>query len=76
MWYRNPARIALAWLLAKKPWIVPIPGTKRVERIIDYIGATDISFTQAELTEINNTLASFEILGARYPEEQEALTGK
>lgn len=72
----TPAQIALAWLLAQKPWIVPIPGTKRIERVSENIGAVDITFTSHELAEINSTLDSFDIQGARYPEEQERLTGR
>lgn len=72
----TPARIALAWLLAQKPWIVPIPGTKHVNRIEDNIGAVDVHFTADELTEIRSHLDSFVIEGARYPKEQEELTGK
>ena len=62
----TPARIAIGWLLAQKPWIVPIPGTKRIERIRENIGGADI----------RRHLDSIEIIGARYPEDQEALTGK
>ncbi|MEX2594682.1 MAG: aldo/keto reductase [Anditalea sp.] len=72
----TPARIALGWLLAQKPWIVPIPGTKRIERIKENIGATEISFSAEELNQIRQHLESIEISGARYPEEQEKLTGK
>lgn len=72
----TPARIALGWLLAQKPWIVPIPGTKRVERIEENIGGADILFTQKELEDIRRHLDSFEIIGERYPEEQERLTEK
>lgn len=72
----TPARIALAWLLAQKPWIVPIPGTKRVSRIEDNIGAIDIQFSESELADIRKHLNSFTIEGARYPKEQEELTGK
>lgn len=72
----TPARIALAWLLAQKPWIVPIPGTKHINRIEDNIGAADIKFTPKELTDIRRHLDSFVVEGARYPKEQEELTGK
>ena len=71
----TPARIALGWLLAQKPWIVPIPGTKRIERIKENIGGVDIQFTTDELTEIRRHLDSIEITGARYPEDQEKMTG-
>lgn len=72
----TPARIALAWLLAQKPWIVPIPGTKHINRIEDNIGAVEVHFSDAELAEIRRHLDSFVIEGARYPKEQEELTGK
>ena len=72
----TPARIAIGWLLAQKPWIVPIPGTKRIERIKENIGGADIRFTTEELADIRRHLDSIEIIGARYPEDQEALTGK
>lgn len=71
----TPARIALGWLLAQEPWIVPIPGTKRIERIAENIGGAEIKFTPKELDEIRYKLDSFQIIGARYPEEQEKLTG-
>ena len=72
----TPARIAIGWLLAQQPWIVPIPGTKRIERIRENIGGADIRFTTEELADIRRHLDSIEIIGARYPEDQEALTGK
>ena len=71
----TPARIALGWLLAQKPWIVPIPGTKRIERIKENIGGAEVRFTKEELDEIRQKLDSIPIIGARYPEEQEKLTG-
>ena len=70
------AALALAWLLAQKPWIVPIPGTKKLERVKQNISATEVKFTYEELDEIKKTLDSIRIAGARYPEEQEALTNK
>ncbi len=72
----TPARIAIGWLLSQKPWIVPIPGTKRIERIKENIGGADIHFTAEELADIRRHLDSIEIIGARYPEDQEALTNK
>ena len=72
----SPARIAIGWLLAQQPWIVPIPGTKRIERIKENISGADIRFTTEELADIRRHLDSIEIIGARYPEDQEALTGK
>ena len=71
----TPARIALGWLLAQKPWIVPIPGTKRIERMEENIGGADIQFTSEELEDIRRHLDSIEIVGGRYPEDQEKMTG-
>ena len=71
----TPARVALAWLLAQKPWIVPIPGTKRIERIVENASAVEITFSQEELTEIRSHLDSIHIIGGRYSEDQEKLTG-
>jgi aryl-alcohol dehydrogenase-like predicted oxidoreductase len=71
----TPARVALGWLLAQKPWIVPIPGTKRVERIKENIGGADVSFTRNELAAIRLKLDSIIIVGARYPDELEKMTG-
>lgn len=72
----SPARIAIGWLLAQKPWIVPIPGTKRIERIRENIGGADVHFTEEEMADIRRHLDGMEIIGARYPEDQEALTNK
>jgi aryl-alcohol dehydrogenase-like predicted oxidoreductase len=72
----TPAKVALAWLLAQKPWIVPIPGTKKLERLKENIGAVDVTFTAEELKDIREKLESIEIIGERYPEEQEKLTRK
>ncbi len=72
----TPAQIALGWLLAQKSWIVPIPGTKRIERIEENIGGAEIEFTSAELEEIRHKLDLIPIVGERYPEEQEKLTGR
>lgn len=69
------ARIAIGWLLAQKPWIVPIPGTKRIERIQENIGGAEIEFTPEELADICRHLDSIEIVGGRYPEDQEKMTG-
>ena len=72
----TPAQIALAWLLAQKPWIVPIPGTKKITRVQENLGSVKVKFTTEELIQIREKLNSIEIVGARYPEEQEKLTGK
>lgn len=71
----TPARIALGWLLAQNPRIVPIPGTKKVERLKENIGTEDITFSKEELEDIRKHIEAIEITGARYPEEQEKLTG-
>ncbi|MBM6833496.1 aldo/keto reductase [Megamonas hypermegale] len=72
----TPAQIALAWLLAQKPWIVPIPGTKKITRVQENLGSVKVKFTTEELIQIREKLNSIEIVGARYPKEQEKLTGK
>lgn len=72
----TPARIALGWLLAQEDWIVPIPGTKQIERVKENIGSADIMFTTEELLQIKDRLDSIEIIGARYPEDQEKLLEK
>jgi aryl-alcohol dehydrogenase-like predicted oxidoreductase len=71
----TPAQIALAWLLARKPWIVPIPGTTKPDRLLENLGAASLSLSAAELREIEDSLARFPIHGARYTEEQERRTG-
>lgn len=73
--HTTPARIAIGWLLAQRPWIVPIPGTKRIERIEENIGGAEIRFTADELADIRRHLDAITITGARYPEEQEKMTG-
>ena len=71
----TPARIALAWLLAQKPWIVPIPGTTKLNRLEENIGAADITLTSEELRGINSALEEIKVVGDRYPEELEKRTG-
>lgn len=61
------AQIALAWVLAQKPWVVPIPGTTKQHRLSENIAAADVTLTTADLAEIGNVLASLEIKGDRYP---------
>ena len=72
----TPAQIALAWLLAKKPWIVPIPGTTKLHRLEENLGAVDIELTPQEVSDIESASADIKIEGARYPELQEQLTGR
>ncbi len=69
------AQIALAWLLAQKPWIVPIPGTTKLHRLEENIGAADIKLTPDELNEIHAQLEKIKVVGDRYPEELEKRTG-
>ncbi len=71
----TPAQIALAWLLAQKPWIVPIPGTRKLERLIENLGAADIKLTPKELRDINSALDKINVAGGRYPEDLEKMTG-
>lgn len=70
------AQIALAWVLAQKPWIVPIPGTRKLERLEENLGAAEIKLTQIELNDLNNALSKIEISGNRYPEEYAKRVGK
>lgn len=71
----TPAQLALAWLLAQKPWIVPIPGTKKLSRVKENVGAVDVTFSNEELEQMRVHIQQIPITGARYPEEQERLTG-
>ncbi|MHB8599033.1 MAG: aldo/keto reductase [Ktedonobacteraceae bacterium] len=72
----TPAQIALAWLLAQKPWIVPIPGTTKLERLKENIGATALELTSDDLREIESAAAKIPVQGARYPEHLEQMTGR
>ena len=69
------AQIALAWLLAQKPWIVPIPGTTKLQRLKENVGATSLELTAQDLHEIDDAASSVEVQGARYPEHLERMTG-
>jgi aryl-alcohol dehydrogenase-like predicted oxidoreductase len=71
----TPAQIALAWLLAQKPWIVPIPGTTKMNRLEENIGAAAIKLTADDLREIEEAASKIKVQGARYPEHIEKLTG-
>jgi aryl-alcohol dehydrogenase-like predicted oxidoreductase len=71
----TPAQIALAWLLAQKPWIVPIPGTKKLSRLEENLGAATLVLTSDDLSEIDSAAAKITIEGARYPEALERRTG-
>jgi aryl-alcohol dehydrogenase-like predicted oxidoreductase len=71
----TPAQIALAWLLARKPWIVPIPGTTKLHRLEENIGADDVALTSDDLRQIEDAASKITVRGARYPEELEKRTG-
>jgi aryl-alcohol dehydrogenase-like predicted oxidoreductase len=72
----TPAQIALVWLLAQKPWIVPIPGTTKLHRLEENIGAAAVELTAEDLHEIESAAAKIKVQGARYPEKLEEMTGR
>jgi aryl-alcohol dehydrogenase-like predicted oxidoreductase len=72
----TPAQIALAWLLAQKPWIVPIPGTRKLERLDENIGAAAVELTSDDLLEIKAAVSKITVQGARYPESSAKLVGR
>lgn len=72
----TPAQIALAWLLAQNPWIVPIPGTTKLKRLEENIGAVEVDLTPDDLEQIETVASGAKVQGARYPEKLEALTGR
>jgi aryl-alcohol dehydrogenase-like predicted oxidoreductase len=72
----TPAQIALAWLLAQKPWIVPIPGTTKLNRLDENIGALSVDLTLENLRDIDNAASKIKVEGARYPERLEKMTGR
>jgi aryl-alcohol dehydrogenase-like predicted oxidoreductase len=72
----TPAQIALAWLLAQKPWIVPIPGTTKLKRLEENIGAAAIELTSDDLREIESASSKIKVEGARYPEQLAQMTGR
>jgi aryl-alcohol dehydrogenase-like predicted oxidoreductase len=72
----TPAQIALAWLLAQKPWIVPIPGTTKLLRLDENLGAVAVGFTSDDLREIESASSKIKVQGARYPEKMEQMTGR
>jgi aryl-alcohol dehydrogenase-like predicted oxidoreductase len=71
----TPAQIALAWLLAQKPWIVPIPGTTKLNRLDENIGAVSLELTPDDLRHINDAASKITVQGARYPDKLEKMTG-
>ena len=72
----TPAQIALSWLLSQKPWIVPIPGTTKRHRLDENIGAASLDLTPDDLREIDDVSAQVTVLGARYPEQLENMSGR
>ena len=72
----TPAQIALAWLLAQKPWIVPIPGTTKLSRLEENIGAAEVELTPEDLREIESAASKITVQGERYPESMERMTGR
>jgi aryl-alcohol dehydrogenase-like predicted oxidoreductase len=72
----TPAQVALAWLLAQKPWIVPIPGTTKLHRLDENIGAVSVELTPGDLREIDCVASKIMVQGARYPEKLEQMTGR
>jgi aryl-alcohol dehydrogenase-like predicted oxidoreductase len=72
----TPAQIALAWLLAQKPWIVPIPGTTKLHRLEENIGAAAVELTPGEVQELEIAASEIAVQGARYPEALQKLVGR
>ena len=72
----TPAQIALAWLLAQKPWIVPIPGTTKLHRLEENIGAISVFLTRDDLRDIDDAASKIAVQGDRYPEKLEQMTGR
>jgi len=72
----TPAQIAIAWLLAQKPWIVPIPGTTKLHRLEENIAAADVELTAGDLREIDDAASKITVQGARLPEAILAMSGR
>ncbi len=72
----TPAQVALAWVLAQKPWIVPIPGTTKLHRLRENIGAISLQLTPEDLRELGSAAAKVSVQGARYPEHLQKLVGR
>ena len=72
----TPAQIALAWLLAHKPWIVAIPGTRKLDRLEENLGSVSVVLTAEDLREIEDAASRIKVQGARYPEELMKLSGR
>jgi aryl-alcohol dehydrogenase-like predicted oxidoreductase len=73
---RPPAQIALAWLLAQKPWIVPIPGTTKVHRLEENLGAENVELSREDLGALETAASKIPVQGARYPESLQKLVGR
>jgi aryl-alcohol dehydrogenase-like predicted oxidoreductase len=74
--HATPAQISLAWLLAQKPWIVPIPGTTKLQRLEENIGAAAVELNAADLAEIGDATGKIRVIGDRLPESALAMTGR
>jgi len=72
----TPAQIALAWLLAQKPWIVPIPGSRKLERLDENLGAVNVILTPDDLQEIESALSKITVVGERYPTDMQKLVNR
>ena len=71
----TPGQIALAWLIAQKPWIVPIPGTTQMAHMVENSGAADVRFTPSEISELNTSVMTIEVKGQRLPDAVLAFSG-
>ncbi|MGC3998023.1 MAG: aldo/keto reductase [Anaeromyxobacter sp.] len=71
----TPAQVALAWLMAQKPWIVPIPGTTQMAHLLENVGAADLRFTSSELAELDGALSAVQTRGARLPDQVLVFSG-
>jgi aryl-alcohol dehydrogenase-like predicted oxidoreductase len=72
----TPAQVALGWLLAQRPWIVPIPGTTKLQRLEENLGAAELTLSPAEMADITRTFAALTVEGARYPEHLQKMVGR
>ena len=72
----TPAQIALAWLLAQKPWIVPIPGTTKLHRLEENLGAANVELTPEDLRQLETAASKIAVQGARYPAELQKMVGR
>jgi aryl-alcohol dehydrogenase-like predicted oxidoreductase len=72
----TPAQVALLWILAQKPWIVPIPGTTKLHRLQENIGGADVELSADDLRKLDEATAKINIQGARYPEQLQKMVGR